>query len=241
MNAAGNSKQLGAFFAKGASSRAISAGRHNKRPRLMCRSVLTSCHCQPFYALLLSIFIPHNPETPPLNNFPHTVCHFTHSAKGRNPKPGRETKRESKHKAEARLHRIRVKLYEKRMAAIEGKHIAKTDSEAMLTTPEVCASLKDRGLYHGGTAEQGQLPCKSWPCSRTGAGPSHVRELDLLTYVSWTCSRTRAVLAHVRELDRLPYESWTCSRTRAGPDCMSHPVPDWEGPLIAPNGDTDCA
>jgi hypothetical protein len=58
---------------------------------------------------------------------------------------------------EVRLHRIRVKLYENHMTAIEGKYIAKTDSEAMLPFPQVCASLKDRDLYHGDTAELARL------------------------------------------------------------------------------------
>jgi hypothetical protein len=59
--------------------------------------------------------------------------------------------------AEVRLHRIRVKLYENHMAAIEGNYIAKTDTEATAVIPEVCASLKDRGLYHGDTAELARL------------------------------------------------------------------------------------
>jgi hypothetical protein len=59
--------------------------------------------------------------------------------------------------AQVRLHRIRVRLYENHMAAIKGKFIARTVNEAVLTILEVCASLKDRGLYHGDTAELARL------------------------------------------------------------------------------------
>jgi hypothetical protein len=59
--------------------------------------------------------------------------------------------------AEVRLHRIRVKLYENHMATIKGKYIGKTGNEAVVSVPEVCALFKDRGLYHGGTAELARL------------------------------------------------------------------------------------
>jgi hypothetical protein len=50
-----------------------------------------------------------------------------------------------------------VKLYENHMDAIKGKYIAKTDNEAMVSIPEVCAALRDRGLYHGDITELSRL------------------------------------------------------------------------------------
>jgi hypothetical protein len=47
------------------------------------------------------------------------------------------------------LHRIRVKLYPNYLPNTEGAYIARTDSEASLNVPQICASLKDRGGYGG--------------------------------------------------------------------------------------------
>jgi len=47
------------------------------------------------------------------------------------------------------LHRIRVKLYPNYLHNVEGAYIARTDSEASLNVPKICASLKDRGGYGG--------------------------------------------------------------------------------------------
>jgi hypothetical protein len=47
------------------------------------------------------------------------------------------------------LHRIRVKLYPNYLPNVEGAYIARTNSEASLNIPQICASLKDRGGYGG--------------------------------------------------------------------------------------------
>ena len=47
------------------------------------------------------------------------------------------------------LHRIRVKLYPNYLPNVEGKYIARTDSEASLNVQQICAALKNRGGYGG--------------------------------------------------------------------------------------------
>ncbi|MDR2941950.1 MAG: DUF4469 domain-containing protein [Treponema sp.] len=47
------------------------------------------------------------------------------------------------------LHRIRVKLYPNYLPQVEGKYIARTNSEAMLSIGQICASLKNRGGFTG--------------------------------------------------------------------------------------------
>jgi len=47
------------------------------------------------------------------------------------------------------LHRIRVKLYPNYLPNVEGAYIARTDSEATLNVPQICAALKNRGGYGG--------------------------------------------------------------------------------------------
>jgi len=48
------------------------------------------------------------------------------------------------------LHRIRVKLYPNYLPGLAGAYIARTDDEASLDIPAICASLKNRG---GATAQ----------------------------------------------------------------------------------------
>jgi hypothetical protein len=47
------------------------------------------------------------------------------------------------------LHRIRVKLYPNYLPGVEGKYIARTVSEAVLSTEDVCAAMQNRGGFAG--------------------------------------------------------------------------------------------
>ncbi|MDR3303190.1 MAG: DUF4469 domain-containing protein [Treponema sp.] len=47
------------------------------------------------------------------------------------------------------LHRIRVKLYPNYLTTVQGKFIARTNSEATLTIEDICAALKNRGGFTG--------------------------------------------------------------------------------------------
>jgi hypothetical protein len=47
------------------------------------------------------------------------------------------------------LHRIRVKLYPNYLPQVEGKYIARTNNEALLSIEQVCAALKNRGGFTG--------------------------------------------------------------------------------------------
>ena len=47
------------------------------------------------------------------------------------------------------LHKIRVKLYPNYLPGTKGAYIARTASESSLNIKEVCAALKNRGMYTG--------------------------------------------------------------------------------------------
>ena len=47
------------------------------------------------------------------------------------------------------LHRIKVKLYPNYLPTVEGRYIARTDSEAYLGIDRICAALKNRGGFLG--------------------------------------------------------------------------------------------
>jgi len=51
------------------------------------------------------------------------------------------------------LHKIRVKLYPNYLPHVEGKYIARTDNEAVLSVEQVCAALKNRGGFTGNYEE----------------------------------------------------------------------------------------
>jgi hypothetical protein len=47
------------------------------------------------------------------------------------------------------LHRIRARLYANYLPSVDGEYIARTDDEAALKIPQVCASMKNRGGFTG--------------------------------------------------------------------------------------------
>jgi hypothetical protein len=51
------------------------------------------------------------------------------------------------------LHRIRVKLYQNHLPKIEGKYVARTNSERTLSIDEICETMKRRGGYTGSVAD----------------------------------------------------------------------------------------
>ena len=51
------------------------------------------------------------------------------------------------------MHKIRVKLYPNYLPQVEGKYIARTANEAVLSVEQVCAALKNRGGFTGNYEE----------------------------------------------------------------------------------------
>jgi hypothetical protein len=47
------------------------------------------------------------------------------------------------------LHRIRARLYPNYLPGVDGAYIARTDDEAALTIPNICAAMKNRGGFTG--------------------------------------------------------------------------------------------